>query len=145
MYMPRYYNIPTNCRSTTYEEALLRLVNLTSSSATINTAALLRTRHININLNISVFLILPLSQKSGYLWTFNCTRMHTIPIILYYSWVRWKEEAPTKLVQKKKKSVVHTKMKSKYAHLGPFLRIFLRTFLRILVIIRDYHPKHTPH
>ena len=39
-------------------------------------------------------------------------------------------------------------MKSKYAHFGPFLRIFLRTFLnffmRILVIIRDYHPKPTP-
>ena len=40
-------------------------------------------------------------------------------------------------------------MKSKYAHFGPFLRIFLRTFsrifTRILVIIRDYHPKPTPH
>ena len=39
-------------------------------------------------------------------------------------------------------------MKSKFAHFGPFLRIFLRTFLiifmRILVIIRDYHPKPTP-
>ena len=36
-------------------------------------------------------------------------------------------------MQKKKiekKLVVHTKMKSKYAHFGPFLRIFLRTFLR---------------
>ena len=40
-------------------------------------------------------------------------------------------------------------MKSKYAHFGFFLIIFLRTFLRIfmriLVIIRDYHPKPTPH
>ena len=47
-----------------------------------------------------------------------------------YSSVRWKDEAPTKLMQKikiKKKLVVHTKMKSKYAHFGPFLRIF---FLR---------------
>ena len=47
-----------------------------------------------------------------------------------YSWVRWKNEAPTKLMKKnknKKKLAVHTKMKSKYAHFGPFLRIF---FLR---------------
>ena len=69
-----------------------------------------------------------------------------------YSWVRWKNEAPTKLMKKnknKKKLAVHTKMKSKYAHFGPFLRIFLRTFkrifMRILVIIRDCHPKPTPH
>ena len=40
-------------------------------------------------------------------------------------------------------------MKSKYAHFGPFLIIFLgaflRIFMRILVIIRDYHLKPTPH
>ena len=40
-------------------------------------------------------------------------------------------------------------MKSKYAHFGPILitllRTFLRFFMKILVIIRDYHPTPTPH
>ena len=68
-----------------------------------------------------------------------------------YSWVCWREEAASKADERKKKwkkFVILTKMKPIYAYFGPFSRIFLRTSLitfgRILVLIRDYHPKPAP-
>ena len=45
----------------------------------------------------------------------------------------------------KSKTVLHTKIRSKYAHFGPFLSFLGFLFFRILEIIRDYHPKPTPH